>query len=335
MKKVLVTGADGFIGSHLTELLVQKGYDVTAFCFYNSFGHHGWLEESPPELKKSIRFVLGDVRDSACVEKALKGQEAVFHLASLIAIPYSYHAPASYVETNITGTLNVLQGALKHDVGQMLHTSTSEVYGTAQGVPITEDHPLVGQSPYAATKIGADQLALSFYRSFDLPVSVMRPFNTYGPRQSSRAVIPTIMQQLLEGDGGLRLGTIETTRDFNFVTDTAHGMLAFLDNTSTFGEVINIGSGYEVSIKEVAYLIGEVLEKTVTFHEEKERIRPHKSEVERLVCANEKAQKYLEWWPHYAGKEGLKKGLKDTLNWFQETSAGIFLNRSSPTRYIL
>lgn len=314
--KVLVTGADGFIGSHLTEMLVARGYDVRAFVFYNSFDSWGWLDTIPVEIQRSIDVRAGDIRDPFAVREAMKGCDAVLHLAALIAIPFSYRAPQTYVETNITGTLNVLQAARDLSLAKVIHTSTSEVYGTAQFVPITEEHRLQGQSPYAATKIGADQLALSYHASFGLPVAVIRPFNTFGPRQSARAVIPTIITQIIAGNRRVRLGATEPTRDFNYVTDTAAGFIATLESDSAIGEVINIGSNHEISIGEVAALIAEVMGAKIEIETDDARVRPAKGEVARLWADNSKALKLLGWQPDYSGRDGLRRGLAATAAWF-------------------
>jgi NAD dependent epimerase/dehydratase len=315
MKRVLVTGGDGFIGSHLTEMLVKEGYEVRAFTYYNSFGSLGWLEHSPSDIKKSLDIFSGDIRDPNGVRKAVQGCDVVLHLAALIAIPYSYHSPNTYVDTNITGTLNVLQAA--RDIGaKVVHTSTSEVYGTARYVPIDEEHPLQGQSPYSATKIGADQLALSFYRSFDMPVAVIRPFNTYGPRQSARAVIPTIITQLANGKKQIKLGALSPTRDFNFVKDTARGFIAMMNSDKVLGEVVNIGSNFEVSIGDTAKTIADLMNVNVEITSDEQRLRPEKSEVERLWAGNEKAKRLLDWEPAYGGLDGFKRGLSETITWF-------------------
>ncbi len=314
-KKILVTGADGFIGSHLVEHLVQQGHAIKAFCYYNSFGHSGWLSNIDSNIKAQIEFVYGDIRDFDCVLNAAKGCHSIFHLASLIAIPYSYNAPRSYVDTNITGTLNVLMAARAQETA-VIHTSTSEVYGTAEYVPIDEDHPLKAQSPYSATKIGADQLALSFYASYNLPVSIVRPFNTFGPRQSARAIIPTIITQLVNGITELSLGAIESTRDFTYVEDTVKGMTSFLNNNETFGKVINLGTGYEISIKDLALEISKILGKTISFKVDPDRLRPEKSEVMRLCSNNSLAEKLLKWKPQNNSLEGLRKGLEYTIKWF-------------------
>jgi NAD dependent epimerase/dehydratase len=315
-KKILVTGADGFIGSHLTETLVRRGYNVRAFVYYNSFNSWGWLDESPKEIQESIEVFAGDIRDPHGVKEAMKGCEVVFHLASLIAIPYSYHSPDTYVDTNIKGTLNVLQAARELEVEKIVHTSTSEVYGTAQFVPITEDHPLQGQSPYSASKIGADQMAISFYRSFGTPVAIIRPFNTYGPRQSARAVIPTIITQIASGKRQIQLGALHPTRDFNYIADTVNGFIKMAECDASVGEVINIGSNYEISIGDTAKLIAEVMGVEIEIVTDEQRLRPEKSEVERLWACNRKAKELLGWEPKYAGREGFKKGLQETAEWF-------------------
>jgi len=320
VKKILVTGADGFIGSHLTEALVRHGYDVRAFVYYNSFNSWGWLDQTDAETKRSIDVFSGDIRDPHGVKEAMKGCSHVLHLASLIAIPYSYHSPDTYVDTNIKGTLNIVQAARELEIEKVVHTSTSEVYGTAQYVPINEDHPLQGQSPYSASKIGADQMALSFYRSFNTPVSIIRPFNTYGPRQSARAVIPTIISQLAAGHTRIKLGAISPTRDFNYVQDTVNGFIHMMNSDKAVGEVINIGSNYEISIGETAHLIAELMGVTLEIETEEQRLRPEKSEVNRLWADNQKAKEMIGWSPKYAGIEGLKRGLKETIDWFSNPS---------------
>jgi dTDP-glucose 4,6-dehydratase len=314
-RKVLVTGADGFIGSHLAEALVRRGDDVTAFVLYNSFDSWGWLDAAPQEVRDFLRVYAGDVRDPVAVKEAMRGCEVVLHLAALIAIPYSYRAPASYVDTNIKGTLNILEAAREFDTAKVIHTSTSEVYGTARFVPITEEHPLQGQSPYSATKIAADQLALSFHRSFNTPVAVIRPFNTYGPRQSTRAVLPTIITQLRAGRP-VALGALHPTRDFNFIDDTVAGFIAAAESDAAIGEVINLGSGFEISIGDVAQLIASMMDKPLELVDEKARHRPATSEVDRLCADNTKARRLLGWAPSYAGLEGLKLGLAKTIAWF-------------------
>ena len=315
-KKVLVTGADGFIGSHLVELLVQYGCHVRAFVYYNSFGTWGWLDHVPSHVRDTIEIFSGDIRDPHGVKEAAKNCEAIFHLAALIGIPYSYHSPATYIDTNIKGTLNVIQAARELDIQRVIHTSTSEVYGTAKFVPITESHQLQGQSPYSASKIGADQLAMSFYTSFNVPISIIRPFNTYGPRQSARAVIPTIITQVAEGHSRIKLGSLHPTRDFTFVTDTARGFLAIAEADNAVGEVINVGSNFEVSVEQTAKYIAELMQVGVEFVDDVERVRPEKSEVERLWADNQKAKKMVNWEPLYGGAEGFKRGLAETIQWF-------------------
>jgi len=315
-KKVLVTGADGFIGSHLVESLVKSGHEVRAMVLYNSFDSWGWLDDSPADVRAAIEVVSGDVRDAGFVRNAMRDREAVMHLAALIAIPYSYVAPQSYVDVNVTGTLNVVAAARDFSISKVVHTSTSEVYGTAQFVPITEEHPLVGQSPYAASKIGADQLALSFWRSFGVPVAVARPFNTYGPRQSARAVIPTVISQVAAGRERIELGALAPTRDFNFVQDTVDGMIAVLESDAALGEVVNLGSGFEISIADLVRLVGEVMGRQIEPVSRDERMRPGKSEVERLLADASKAKRLLGWSPRQAGREGLQAGLRATAEWF-------------------
>ncbi|MBO8164289.1 MAG: SDR family NAD(P)-dependent oxidoreductase [Brevibacillus sp.] len=319
-KKILVTGADGFIGSHLTEELVRRGHDVRAFVYYNSFNSWGWLDQSPLEIRDSLDVFAGDIRDPYGVKKAMQGCDVVLHLAALIAIPYSYHSPDTYVDTNVKGTLNVLQAARELGLEKVVHTSTSEVYGTAQFVPITEEHPLQGQSPYSASKIGADQMAIAFYRSFDMPVSIIRPFNTYGPRQSARAVIPTIITQIASGAKTIKLGTLHPTRDFNYVKDTVEGFIKVAESDEAIGEVINIGSNYEVSIGDTVRLIAELMEADIKVETEDVRVRPAKSEVERLWADNSKAKRLLGWTPQYGGLEGFKRGLSETIAWFTDKS---------------
>lgn len=317
-RKILVTGADGFIGSHLTEELVRQGYDVRAFVLYNSYNSWGWLDHCPADIKGRFEVFAGDIRDPHGVKEALKGCAVVLHLAALIAIPYSYHSPDTYVDTNIKGTLNILQAARELGIEKVIHTSTSEVYGTAQFVPITEEHPLQGQSPYAATKIGADQLALSFYRSFGLPVAIIRPFNTYGPRQSARAVIPTIISQIASGKKEIKLGALNPTRDFNYVKDTVQGFIAITQSDNSIGEVINIGTGYEISIGELAKTISRLMNADINIITDSQRLRPDKSEVERLMADSSKARRLLGWEPRYGGQEGLERGLAETIAWFTD-----------------
>jgi dTDP-glucose 4,6-dehydratase len=312
--KILVTGADGFIGSHLTEALVLLGHEVRAFVQYNSFNSWGWLDHS--EVKGQFKVFAGDIRDPHGVKEAMKGYDVVLHLAALIAIPYSYHSPDTYVDTNVKGTLNVLQAARELGVKRLIHTSTSEVYGTARFVPITEEHPLQGQSPYSASKIASDQLAYSFYASFGLPVVIARPFNTYGPRQSARAVIPTIIAQIASGQRQIKLGAVSPTRDFNFVKDTVAGFIAALQSDQGLGEVINFGSNFEISIGDTARLIAEAMNVEIELITDGVRLRPEKSEVERLWADNSKAKELLGWAPLYAERAGFKRGLVETIDWF-------------------
>jgi len=315
-KKILVTGADGFIGSHLTEALVKLGASVKAFVYYNSFGHLGWLEHIEKDVLDQLEIHSGDIRSYDSVSKAVKDCDVVLHLAALIGIPYSYLSPDSYVDTNIKGTVNILQAAREYNVEKIVHTSTSEVYGTALYVPIDEIHPLQAQSPYSASKISADQMAMSFHRSFDLPVSIIRPFNTYGPRQSTRAVIPTIISQIANGNRNIHIGSIKPTRDFNYIEDTVRGFIAVAGADEAVGEVTNIGSGYEISIENLVYQIATLMDTEVSLISETERMRPANSEVDRLLCDNRKAKSILDWTPHYSSIEGLKRGLRYTINWF-------------------
>ena len=324
--RVLVTGADGFIGSHLCERLAAEGARVRAFVLYNSLGRWGWLDGLEGALKDAFEIFPGDIRDPGRVAEAVEGCAVVFHLASLIAIPYSYHAPDSYVQTNVGGALNVLNACRRAGVERLVHTSTSEVYGTARYVPIDEAHPLQGQSPYSASKIGADVLAESFHRSFGLPVATIRPFNTYGPRQSDRAVIPTIIAQLLSGAQELRLGALSPTRDFNFVQDTVAGFLAVAASNAAVGRVINIGSGREVSIGELAELLMKVVGRQVPVGCEESRLRPDKSEVNRLLCDNRLAREIVGWQPAYT----LERGLEETVAWMRA-----HLGHYRPQRYTL
>ncbi len=317
-KKVLVTGADGFIGSHLVEHLVRQGIDVKAFVYYNSFNSWGWLDDSDDAVKQSIEVFAGDIRDPHGVRTAMQGCDVVLHLAALIAIPYSYHSPDTYIDTNIKGTLNVVQAARELGVERVVHTSTSEVYGTARFVPITEAHPLQGQSPYSASKIGADQIAASFQASFETPVSIIRPFNTYGPRQSARAVIPTIITQIANGARQVKLGAVHPTRDFNFVRDTVRGFVAVAEADAAVGQVVNIGSNYEISIGDTARLIAEVMGREVEIGNDEQRLRPPASEVERLWADNSLARELTGWVPEYAGVDGLRRGLAETVAWFAE-----------------
>ena len=310
MKKVLVTGADGFIGSHLVEMLVEKGYSVRALSQYNSFNYWGWLEDL--NCLNKIEVVTGDVRDPFFCNEITKDVEIIYHLAALIAIPYSYVAPQSYVETNVNGTLNICKAALQNNVKRVVHTSTSEVYGTAQYVPIDEKHPLQPQSPYSASKISADMMAMSFYNSFKLPLTVARPFNTYGPRQSARAVIPTIISQLAAGAKKIKLGDVSPTRDFNYVSDTCRGFMALAESDKTLGQVVNIGSNYEISVGDTFKLIREIMNVDADFDVDENRIRPEKSEVHRLWCDNSLIKSLTSYEPAVKIEEGLTK----TVEWF-------------------
>ncbi len=314
MKKVLVTGADGFIGSHLVENLVDQGYNVRAFVYYNSFNRWGWLDNFSKEKLNKIEIFSGDIRDPNGVRVAMEGIDIVFHLAALIAIPFSYHSPDSYVDTNVKGTLNVLQAARLLGTPRVLVTSTSEVYGTAQFVPITEEHPYQGQSPYSASKIGADRMAESFYRSFDLPVTIVRPFNTFGPRQSARAVIPTIITQLLSGFQEIKLGDLTPTRDFVYAKDTAQGFIEISKCDNTIGQEINIATQSEISIGQLAQEMINQINPKAKIVCDQQRIRPEKSEVNRLFGCNEKIKKLTDWTPKYT----LAEGLKETIEWFSD-----------------
>ncbi len=310
--KILITGATGFIGSHLTELCVEKGFEVVAFDRYNTNNHWGWLENS--EYKNDIEFILGDIRDYDSVSKAMEGCTAVFHLAALIGIPYSYVSPLAYIRTNVEGTYNVLEAAKILDLDQILVTSTSETYGTAQYTPIDENHPLVGQSPYSATKIAADQLAISYYRSFDLPIKIVRPFNTYGPRQSARAIIPTVIIQILNGVEELKVGNLSPTRDFTFVKDTSKGFISIFESDELFGKVVNIGMNEEISINDLINRIVNIMGVSVNVIQDDNRIRPNKSEVDQLLCDNTKLIANTNWTPDY----NLVTGLKENIEWIEK-----------------
>lgn len=323
-KKILVTGSDGFIGSHLTEELVKKGYEVKAFVYYNSFNTWGWLDTLPKDIMQHVEIFQGDVRDPNGVKEAMKGCDAVFHLAALIAIPFSYHSPDTYVDTNIKGTLNILQAARDLGIERVLVTSTSEVYGTALYVPIDEKHPYQGQSPYSATKIGADRLAESFYRSFDLPVTIVRPFNTYGPRQSARAVIPTIITQLLAGKEEIKLGSLTPTRDFNFVKDTANGFIEIYKSDKTIGEEINIATQKEISIGQLAEELIRQINPNAKIICDEQRLRPEKSEVNRLLGCNEKIMRLTDWKPQYTFEEGLAQTIEFLKNNMDKYKADIY-----------
>ncbi|MFL2109908.1 NAD-dependent 4,6-dehydratase LegB [Marinilactibacillus psychrotolerans] len=314
MSKILVTGADGFIGSHLTEELVRQGHSVRAFAYYNSFNTWGWLDTLSSEIMQEVEVFTGDIRDPHGVKESMKGMDEVYHLAALIAIPFSYHSPDTYVDTNIKGTLNVLQAARELDTSRLLVTSTSEVYGTAQYVPIDESHPYQGQSPYSATKIGADRLAESFYRSFNMPITIVRPFNTYGPRQSARAVIPTIITQLLAGKEEIKLGSLTPTRDFNYVKDTANGFIEIAKKQHTIGEEINIATQQEISIGQLAEELIKQINPNAKIISDEQRLRPEKSEVNRLLGANKKIMKLTDWKPNYTFEEGLA----ETIEFFKK-----------------
>ncbi|KAJ52330.1 NAD dependent epimerase/dehydratase [Clostridium tetanomorphum] len=313
-KKVLVTGSEGFIGSHLTERLVEIGADVTALVQYNSFNNWGWIDTFDKKVKDSINVVTGDIREYDGMKRIVKGQEVVFHLAALIAIPYSYVSPMAYVRTNVEGTTNVLEACREYEIEKIVHTSTSETYGTALYVPIDEKHPLQGQSPYSASKIGADKIAESFYKSFNLPVATIRPFNTYGPRQSARAVIPTIISQILSGKTEIKLGSLTPTRDFNYVKDTAEAFIKIAESDKTVGEVINTGSNYEISIGDTVKKIVDIIGANINILCDDERIRPENSEVNRLWADNKKIKQLTEWKPQYS----LDDGLKETIQWIKD-----------------
>ena len=317
INKILITGADGFIGSHLTEKLVKLGYNVLALSQYNSFNNHGWLDYSDKNIKGEFEIISGDIRDYNQMNKLIRNCDVVFHLASLIGIPYSYNAPQSYIDTNVTGTLNILQASFDAGVSKLIHTSTSEVYGTAEFVPITENHPLKGQSPYSATKIAADQISLSYFYSFKLPVTICRPFNTYGPRQSLRAVIPTIITQILNNNYSINLGDLTTTRDFNYIEDTVNGFVASMLSKKNLGEVTNIGSNFEISIEDTVKMIASIFDVEINIFKDSKRVRPKRSEVQRLWADNSKALDMLNWKPSYGGLNGFKKGVIETIKWFK------------------
>ena len=313
--KIFLTGADGFIGSHLVEKLVNLNYQTKVLVMYNSFNSWGWLDTLDKKIRDKIEIFTGDIRDPNCLKEAMKGCDTVIHLAALIAIPFSYISPRSYIDTNVHGTLNVLEVSKELKISKIIHTSTSEVYGSAIYVPIDETHPIKGQSPYSASKIAADQLAISYYSSFNLPISILRPFNTYGPRQSARAIIPTIILQILNGKREIYLGDISTTRDFNYIDDTVSGFIAAIESKNGIGEIINIGSGYEISIQDLVKIIAEIMNVEIEIIEDKKRLRPKNSEVLRLCASNTKAKKILNWKPKFNNLEGLKKGLARTINW--------------------
>ena len=319
-KKILVTGADGFIGSHLIERLLSLNYDVRAFVMYNSFNSWGWIDTLDKNIKDKIDIFTGDIRDINCVRLAMNNCEIVVHLAALIAIPFSYLSPRSYIDTNVLGTLNILETAKELGIEKIIHTSTSEVYGTGKYIPINEDHPITGQSPYSASKIAADQIAMSFYCSFKSPLTILRPFNTYGPRQSARAIIPTIIMQILDGKHDIYLGDTSTTRDFNYIDDTVSGFICAIESKIDPGEIINIGSGYEISIKELVDIISEIMNVKINIIQDKKRLRPSKSEVMRLCADNNKAKNILNWNPEYNNKEGLRTGLTKTIEWMKKNN---------------
>jgi len=316
--RILVTGADGFIGSHLVEALVAGGRKVRAFVLYNAQDQRGWLDHLAPGVAERIEVVAGDIRDGAALQQAMRGCDRVMHLAALVGIPYSYVAPASYIDVNVKGTLNVVEAARQLGVAKVVVTPTSEVYGTAQRVPIDEDHPLVGQSPYSASKTGADQIALAYWRSFGVKVTVVRPVNTYGPRQSTRAIIPTIITQLAAGADRIRLGALTPTRDLSYVTDTASGMIAALDCDAAVGETINLGAGHEIAVGDLAHLIAGLMGRKVAIETDAARLRPPGSEVERLLADNRKAKRLMNWGPAHGGKQGLEQGLRSTIAWFKD-----------------
>jgi dTDP-glucose 4,6-dehydratase len=316
VKKTLVTGSEGFIGSHLVEKLVEDGASVKAFVLYNSFNSWGWLDTLRPEIKKEIEVVTGDIRDLVSVCSVMKDCDQVYHLAALVGIPYSYQSPRSFVETNVTGTLNVLQAALDCGLSKVIHTSTSETYGTAQYVPIDEKHPLSGQSPYAASKIAADQIAYSFYCSFDLAVTIVRPFNTYGPRQSARAIIPSIISQISAGKAKISVGDMRPTRDFSYVLDTVEGFLSLAKSQTAVGQTVNLGSNFEISIGDLAQLITEVMRRDVKLVPDSSRLRPETSEVMRLCADTKKVFELTGWQPNFGGRDGLARGLRLTADWF-------------------
>jgi dTDP-glucose 4,6-dehydratase len=316
-RKILVTGADGFIGSHLAEHLVRAGHDVRAFVLYNSFNSWGWLDHANARIRDSLDIFAGDIRDPHGVRKAIDGCDVVLHLAALIAIPYSYHSPDTYIDTNIKGTLNVVQAA-RDSGARVVHTSTSEVYGTALTVPISERHPLQGQSPYSASKIGADQIALSFHLSFGTPVTVLRPFNTYGPRQSARAVIPSIVAQIAAGRRAIQLGSLRPTRDFNYVSDTVRAFEAVMNCEAAVGQVLNAGSGFEISIGDTAKVIAQTMNADIRIETDTARLRPEKSEVERLLADASRLRELTGWAPEYGGLDGFQRGIANTVQWFSE-----------------
>ncbi len=314
---IFVTGSEGFIGSHLVEKLIIKGHKVKALILYNDHNNYGWLDTVDKKIKKEIEFKLGDIRDFDFINSQTKKTDIIFHLAALIGIPYSYASPFSYLKTNIEGSMNIFKASINNNVKQLIHTSTSEVYGSAKYIPIDERHPLNAQSPYAASKVAADQMAISFYDSYDLPVTTIRPFNTYGPRQSARAVISTIILQAINGNK-INLGQISSTRDFTYISDTVDGFVKAINNKKTIGETINLGTGYEIAIKDLVKMIGKLMKKNLVISHDKMRFRPKKSEVNRLLSKNTKAKKLLKWKPKLYNKKGLNEGLKLTIDWFEK-----------------
>jgi len=329
MKTIFITGADGFIGSHLTEALVKKNYKVKALVQYNSYNSWGWLDTLDSHILKNAEIFSGDIRDQFFLEKIIKSCDIVINLAALISIPYSYLSPSAYVATNVMGTLNILQACLKNELEKIIQVSTSEVYGKIQTVPIRENHPLQALSPYAATKIASDQLALSFYHTFKLPVIVLRPFNTYGPRQSARAVIPTVITQILKNNNSIKLGSTYPTRDFNYVDDIIDGFVCAIKSKKAVGEVINLGSNYEISILNTVKLISKLMNKDVKISVDSKRVRPTTGEVDRLYSSNSKAKRLLNWKPNYTGFNGFKKGLIKTINWFEDKKNFVEYNSKS------
>ena len=318
-KKILVTGADGFIGSHLVEKLISLGFSVKAFVNYNFQNHWGWLDHVDEKIKKEVEVVSGDIRDPDCIKTVIDKCDYVFNLAALIGIPYSYRAPKSYIDTNLIGLLNIMNAVKEKNNTRIIHTSTSEVYGTASFVPMTEEHPLNAQSPYAASKIAADQLAISFFKSFNLPISIIRPFNTYGPRQSLRAIIPTIITQFLdEKIKKVKVGNINVTRDFNYISDTVNGFISTIKNEKIIGETINIGNNYEISIKEILKIIRKQVNSDKEIRIDKPRIRAHSTEVKRLFSSNKKAKRILKWEPKFKNRNGIEKGIKIAIEWYKD-----------------
>jgi len=328
--KIFLTGSEGFLGSHLLELLVKKNYNVKALVQYNSFNNLGWLNNLDPKVLKEVEITFGDIRDKEFIENSIKNCSKIIHLAALIGIPYSYHAARSYVDTNINGTLNLLEAAKKKEIEKFIHTSTSEVYGSAQFVPMTEDHPVNPQSPYAATKSAADKIAMSYFYSFNMPITILRPFNIFGPRQSSRAVIPTIINQIKNSKSNIFLGSKETSRDFTFVSDTALAFEKALNGKKINGEVINIGSNFEITIEDIAKIVNKIFDKNLTIKLDPKRLRPKKSEVTRLFSSNLKAKKLLLWKPQFTKKEGFKKALTITCKWFVDN-----ISNENYKKYIL